>query len=110
MAVEIGQSLLGSSEGDKQSREAQLGPVGIRLAHPIPSSTKVSPGVSLTQGLTQAHAAQGGVTLGPEQGELGGEFLLSWANLDAAPSRSQKDARYTSRADYILVHAVEYHL
>jgi len=31
----------------------------------------------LTQGsprLTQAHAAQGGVTLGPEQGELGANF------------------------------------
>jgi hypothetical protein len=36
--------------------------------------TKVSPGVSLTQRLTGAHAAQGGVTLGPEQGELGANF------------------------------------
>jgi hypothetical protein len=28
--------------------------------------------------LTRAHAAQGGVTLGPEQGEVGVEFLSSW--------------------------------
>jgi hypothetical protein len=26
----------------------------------------------------RAHAAQGGVTLGPEQGELEAKFLLSW--------------------------------
>jgi hypothetical protein len=32
------------------------------------------PRVSLTQRLTRAHAAQGGVTLGPEQGELGANF------------------------------------
>jgi hypothetical protein len=32
------------------------------------------PGVSLTQRLTLAHAAQGGITLGPEQGELEANF------------------------------------
>jgi hypothetical protein len=37
-------------------------------------SSGASPGWGLTQGLTQAHAAQGGVTLGPEQGELGANF------------------------------------
>ena len=35
---------------------------------------KGEPRVSLTQRLIQAHAAQGGVTLGPEQGELGANF------------------------------------
>jgi hypothetical protein len=31
--------------------------------------------------LTQAHAAQGGVSLGREQGELGGEFFVSLAGI-----------------------------
>ena len=35
---------------------------------------KGEPGVSLTQRLTLAHAAQGGITLGPEQGELEANF------------------------------------
>ena len=54
--------------------------LGIRLAHPVP----VDPGASLTQGSLVAHAAQGGVTLGPEQGAPGGgEFLSSWRILRA---------------------------
>ena len=40
--------------------------------------------MSLTQGFIRAHAAQGGVTLGLEQGELGGEFLSSWQPEDQA--------------------------
>jgi hypothetical protein len=47
---------------------------GIRLTQPVPLMTWVSPGVSLAQGLTRAYVAQGGVTLGPEQGELGAKF------------------------------------
>jgi hypothetical protein len=37
------------------------------MAHPVPVD-QVEPRVSLTQMLKWLHAAQGGVTLGPEQG------------------------------------------
>jgi hypothetical protein len=39
---------------------------------------------------TWAHAAQGGVTLGPEQGEPGGEFQLSWQDLSRLLDASRK--------------------
>ena len=56
---------------------AQVGPVGDKIGSPRPALTQVSPGeprVSRSPRLTQAHAAQGGVTLGLEQGELGANF------------------------------------
>jgi hypothetical protein len=42
--------------------------VGDKIGSPRPPLTKGEPRVSLTQRLSQAHAAQGGVTLGLEQG------------------------------------------
>jgi hypothetical protein len=60
-------------DGEERCRRAQVGPVGDKIGSPRPPLTKVSqgePGVSLTR----AHAAQGGVNLGPEQGELGANF------------------------------------
>jgi hypothetical protein len=47
-----------------------VGPVGDKIGSPHPPLTKVS----LTQGSPGPHAAQGGVTLGPGQGELGANF------------------------------------
>ena len=45
-------------------------PVGDKIGSPVQGEA----GVSLTQRSTQAHAAQGSVTLGPEQGEVGANF------------------------------------
>src|SRR5271154_5392393 len=45
-------------------------PVGDKIGSPVQGEA----GVSLTQRSTQAHAAQGSVTLGPEQGEVGTNF------------------------------------
>jgi hypothetical protein len=47
-----------------------VGPVGDKIGSPRPPLA----GVALTPWFTRAHAAQGGVTLGPEQGDLGANF------------------------------------
>jgi hypothetical protein len=47
-------------DGEERCRRAQVRPVGDKIGSPHPPLTKVSPG------FTGAHAAQGGVTLGPE--------------------------------------------
>jgi len=49
------------------------GPVGVN-AHPVHLLKQGEPGVGFTQRLTQAPAAQGDVTLGPEQGEREADF------------------------------------
>jgi hypothetical protein len=49
-----------------------MGPIGDNIGSPRPPIDQGEPGVSLTQ----AHATQGGVTLGPEQGELGANFVI----------------------------------
>jgi hypothetical protein len=53
------------SLGAKEASPFVLGE-GIRLAHPVPPLTNVR--------LTRPHAAQGGVTLGLEQGEPRANF------------------------------------
>jgi hypothetical protein len=46
--------------------------------------------VSLSQRLTRAHAAQGGVTLGPEQGELGAIFCHLGAKIVVLQLKSRQ--------------------
>jgi hypothetical protein len=53
----------------------------LRAASPLTSRDPGGGGGGRPQGephsrLTQAHAAQGGVTLGPEQGDLGANFVI----------------------------------
>jgi hypothetical protein len=57
-------------DGEECYRRGRVGPVGDKIGSPVQGE----PGVSLTQGPIQAHAAQGSVTPGPEQGELGANF------------------------------------
>jgi hypothetical protein len=49
-------------------------PVGDKIGSPRPPVDQGEPGVSLTQGSSRLTRLQGGVTLGPEQGELGANF------------------------------------
>jgi len=59
------------------------------------------PGVSLTRGSSRARAAQGGVTLGPEQGEFGANFCLG-ITLEGIRSRVKRDISATKSACYII--------
>jgi hypothetical protein len=61
-------------DGEKRCRRAQVGLLGDKIGSPRPPLTKVSPRGEAHPRLTRAHVAQGGVTLGPEQGELGANF------------------------------------
>ena len=51
------------------------GPVGDKIGLPVHLLAKDEHWGEPHSRLTGAHAAQGGVTLGLEQGEVGGEFL-----------------------------------
>jgi hypothetical protein len=55
-------------------------PVGDKIGSPRPPVDQGEPGVSLTQGSSRLTRLQGGVTLGPEQGELGANFCYLGGN------------------------------
>jgi hypothetical protein len=66
----VGQSPAECGRRGALSKGAKVGPIEGKIGSP----DQGEPGVSLAQGLPKAHAAQGGITLGPEQGELGADF------------------------------------
>jgi hypothetical protein len=62
-------------------RRAQVGPVGDKIGSPRPPVDQGEPRGEPHPRLIRAHAAQGGVTLGPEQGELGANFCYLGGSL-----------------------------
>jgi hypothetical protein len=75
-------------DGEERCRRTQVGPVGDKIGSPCPPLTKMSPVESWVR-LTRAYAAQGGVTLGPEQGELGPNFCYLGGVDVSRPIRGQ---------------------
>jgi hypothetical protein len=83
LTVDLVQMLMVRTE--ECCRRAQVGPVGDKIGSPRPPLSKGEPRVSLTR----AHAAQGGVTLGLEQGELRANFCIL-ATCSSHPNMQQK--------------------
>jgi hypothetical protein len=61
-------------DGEERRRRAQVGPVGDKIGSLCPPRRPRRARGELHLSLTRAHAAQGGITLGPEQGEFGASF------------------------------------
>jgi hypothetical protein len=61
-------------DGEERRRRAQAGPVGDKVGSLRPPRRSRRVRSKLHPSFTRAHAAQGGVTLGPEQGEFGASF------------------------------------
>jgi len=95
-------------DGEERYRRDWVGPVGDKIGSSVHPLTKVSPGwVS-----PKARAAQGGVTLGPEQGWARGDFCYLGGGGEAAARVTSRDFKssvsHFSHEPLLIISAVDH--